>query len=156
MGFIFAPLVGLLADRFGRRKILLLSTIGQATGFFIMGAAKSIFWLFVARTIGGIFRADTSAAPAYVADVTPSEKCSRALGWLGAADWRNRSRRPSWTVSQPIWREAVGVGWSGLVSDQYFQPPADGTDSDVAPHRGWHRGGERTGQSTMSGLVSQT
>ena len=30
MGFIFAPLVGLLADRFGRRKILLLSTIGLA------------------------------------------------------------------------------------------------------------------------------
>ena len=31
MGFIFAPLIGLfLADRFGRRKILLLSTIGQA------------------------------------------------------------------------------------------------------------------------------
>src|SRR5262249_8749480 len=53
MGFIFAPLVGLLADRFGRRKILLLSTIGQAIGFFIMGAAKSIFWLFVARTTTG-------------------------------------------------------------------------------------------------------
>jgi len=85
MGFIFAPLVGLLADRFGRRKILLLSTIGQATGFFIMGAAKSIFWLFVARTIDGIFGANTSAAQAYVADVTPSEKRSRALGWLGAA-----------------------------------------------------------------------
>jgi DHA1 family tetracycline resistance protein-like MFS transporter len=85
MGFIFAPLVGLLADRFGRRKILLLSTIGQATGFFIMGAAKSVFWLFVARTIDGIFGANTSAAQAYVADVTPSEKRSRALGWLGAA-----------------------------------------------------------------------
>ena len=85
MAFIFAPLAGLLADRFGRRKILLLSTIGQATGFFIMGAAKSIFWLFVARTIDGIFGANTSAAQAYVADVTPSEKRSRALGWLGAA-----------------------------------------------------------------------
>ena len=44
MGFIFAPLVGLLADRFGRRKILLLSTIGQATGFFIMGAALPLFF----------------------------------------------------------------------------------------------------------------
>jgi MFS family permease len=34
MGFVFAPLAGWLADRFGRRKVLLLSTIGQATGFF--------------------------------------------------------------------------------------------------------------------------
>ena len=85
MGFIFAPLVGFLADRFGRRKILLLSTIGQAAGFFIMGAAKSVFWLFVARSIDGIFGANTSAAQAYVADVTSPEKRSRALGWLGAA-----------------------------------------------------------------------
>src|SRR5262249_17992917 len=80
-----APLVGLLADRFGRRKILLLSTIGQATGFFIMGAANTICWLFVARSIDGIFGANVSAAQAYVADVTPPEKRSRALGWLGAA-----------------------------------------------------------------------
>src|SRR5215472_17052761 len=85
MGFFFAPLAGWLADRFGRRKILLLSTIGQATGFCIMGSAKSVFWLFVARSIDGIFGANTSAAQAYVADVTPPEKRSRALGWLGAA-----------------------------------------------------------------------
>ena len=85
MGFMFAPLAGLLADRFGRRKILLLSTIGQAAGFFIMGAATTVFWLFVARSIDGIFGANTSAAQAYVADVTPPEKRSRALGWLGAA-----------------------------------------------------------------------
>jgi DNA-binding transcriptional regulator YiaG len=50
-----------------------------------VGAAKSVFWLFVARTIDGIFGANTSAAQAYVADVTPSEKRSRALGCLGAA-----------------------------------------------------------------------
>ena len=85
MGFIFAPIVGLLADRFGRRKILLLSTIGQATGFFIMGTANTVFWLFVARGIDGIFGANVSATQAYVADVTPPEKRSRALGWLGAA-----------------------------------------------------------------------
>ena len=50
MGFIFSPIVGVLSDRLGRRSILLLSTIGQATGFFIMGAANSLHWLFVART----------------------------------------------------------------------------------------------------------
>src|SRR5271156_1548165 len=49
MGFIFSPIVGALSDRLGRRSILLLSTIGQATGF--MGAANSLLWLFVARTI---------------------------------------------------------------------------------------------------------
>ena len=40
MGFIFSPIVGALSDRLGRRSILLFSTIGQATAFFIMGAAN--------------------------------------------------------------------------------------------------------------------
>jgi MFS transporter, DHA1 family, tetracycline resistance protein len=85
MGFIFSPMVGALSDRFGRRSILLLSTMGQATGFFIMGAANSLFWLFFARTIDGIFGANASTTQAYVADVTPPQDRSRALGLLGAA-----------------------------------------------------------------------
>ena len=85
MGFIFSPVVGALSDRIGRRSILLLSTIGQATGFFIMGAATTLLWLFIARTIDGIFGANVSTTQAYVADVTPPEDRSRALGLLGAA-----------------------------------------------------------------------
>jgi MFS transporter, DHA1 family, tetracycline resistance protein len=85
MGFIFSPVVGALSDRVGRRSILLLSTIGQATGFFIMGAATTLVWLFIARTIDGIFGANVSATQAYVADVTPPQDRSRALGLLGAA-----------------------------------------------------------------------
>jgi MFS transporter, DHA1 family, tetracycline resistance protein len=85
MGFIFSPVVGALSDRVGRRSILLLSTIGQATGFFIMGAATTLLWLFIARTIDGIFGANVSATQAYVADVTPPQDRSRALGLLGAA-----------------------------------------------------------------------
>jgi DHA1 family tetracycline resistance protein-like MFS transporter len=84
MGFIFSPIVGALSDRFGRRSILLLSTVGQAAGFFIMGAANSLLWLFVARTIDGIFGANVSTTQAYVADVTPPEDRSRAMGLLGA------------------------------------------------------------------------
>src|SRR6266436_2719994 len=51
---------------------------------FIMGAANSLLWLFVARTIDGIFGANVSTTQAYVADVTPPEDRSRALGLLGA------------------------------------------------------------------------
>ena len=85
MGFIFSPVVGTLSDRIGRRSILLLSTIGQATGFFIMGAATTLLWLFLARTIDGIFGANVSVTQAYVADVTPPQDRSRVLGLLGAA-----------------------------------------------------------------------
>jgi MFS transporter, DHA1 family, tetracycline resistance protein len=84
MGFIFSPIVGALSDRLGRRSILLFSTIGQAAGFLIMGAANSLLWLFVARIIDGIFGANVSTTQAYVADVTPPEDRSRAMGLLGA------------------------------------------------------------------------
>src|SRR6201998_4472327 len=46
MGFIFSPIVGALSDRLGRRSILLLSTVGQATGFAIMGGGEVTFLLF--------------------------------------------------------------------------------------------------------------
>jgi MFS transporter, DHA1 family, tetracycline resistance protein len=84
IGFIFSPVVGALSDRIGRRSILLLSTVGQATGFFIMGAATTLLWLFIARTIDGIFGANVSATQAYVADLTPPQDRARALGLLGA------------------------------------------------------------------------
>jgi MFS transporter, DHA1 family, tetracycline resistance protein len=85
MGFIFSPIVGALSDRLGRRSILLFSTIGQATAFFIMGAANLLLWLFIARTLDGIFGANVSTTQAYVADVTPPQERSRAMGLLGAA-----------------------------------------------------------------------
>src|ERR1700692_2324386 len=83
-GCIFSPIVGALSDRLGRRSILRFSTIGQAAGFFLMGAANSLVWLFVARIIDGIFGAHVSTTTAYVADVTPPEDRFRALGLLGA------------------------------------------------------------------------
>src|ERR1700722_446300 len=49
-----------------------------------MGAANSLLWLFIARTIDGIFGANVSTTQAYVADVTPPENRSRAMGLLGA------------------------------------------------------------------------
>jgi MFS transporter, DHA1 family, tetracycline resistance protein len=85
MGFIFSPIVGALSDRLGRRSILLFSTIGQATGFFIMGAANTLLWLFIARILDGIFGANVSTTQAYVADISAPEDRSRALGLLGAA-----------------------------------------------------------------------
>lgn len=85
MGLLFSPVVGALSDRLGRKSILLLSTTGQAVVFFIMGSANGFGWLFVARTIHGIFGANASAAQAYVADVTAAGERTKAMGLLGAA-----------------------------------------------------------------------
>jgi DHA1 family tetracycline resistance protein-like MFS transporter len=85
MQFIFAPILGKLSDRVGRRPVLLGSIIGTSIGFLIMGLAGSLWLLFVARVIDGITGGNISTAQAYIADVTPPEKRSSGMGLIGAA-----------------------------------------------------------------------
>ena len=85
MQFLATPLLGKLSDRVGRRPVLLVSLLGTAVGFFIMGGARTLAWLFIARVIDGISGGNISTAQAYIADVTKPEERSRAMGMIGAA-----------------------------------------------------------------------
>src|SRR5262245_10274747 len=85
MQFIFAPVLGKLSDRVGRRPVLLASIVGSSIGFLIMGLAGSLWLLFVARIIDGITGGNISTAQAYIADITPPEKRSSGMGLIGAA-----------------------------------------------------------------------
>lgn len=85
MQVIFAPILGKLSDRVGRRPVLLVSIIGTSIGFFLMGAAHTLQLLFVARIIDGITGGNISTALAYIADVTPAQERSRRMGLIGAA-----------------------------------------------------------------------
>lgn len=85
MQFIAAPLLGKLSDRLGRRPVLLVSILGTAFGFLLMGWAKSLEVLFLARIIDGITGGNLSTAQAYIADVTTKEDRSKGMGLIGAA-----------------------------------------------------------------------
>jgi DHA1 family tetracycline resistance protein-like MFS transporter len=85
MQFVFAPILGKLSDRVGRRPVLLVSLIGTAVGFGIMGLAATLAWLFVGRIIDGISGGNISTARAYIADLTRPEDRSRGMGLMGAA-----------------------------------------------------------------------
>jgi DHA1 family tetracycline resistance protein-like MFS transporter len=85
MQFIFAPILGSLSDRFGRRPVILISLFGSAIDYFAMAMAPTLAILFITRAINGITGANFSACNAYVADVTPPEKRAAAFGMLGAA-----------------------------------------------------------------------
>lgn len=85
MQFIFAPVLGLLSDRFGRRPVVLLSNFGLALDYFVMALAPSVRWLFLGRVLSGLTSASIPTATAYISDVTAPEKRSKAFGFLGAA-----------------------------------------------------------------------
>lgn len=83
--FLAAPVLGALSDRFGRRKVILLSNLGLGLDYVLMAVAQTLPLLFLGRVISGITSASFSAAGAYIADVTPPEKRAAGFGMLGAA-----------------------------------------------------------------------
>ena len=85
MQFLFAPLLGSLSDRRGRRPVLLLSVAGSAAAWTLFGLAGSIGVLFASRMLAGAMGGNLAAAQAYVADVTPPERRAGAFGLVGAA-----------------------------------------------------------------------
>jgi MFS transporter, DHA1 family, tetracycline resistance protein len=85
MQFFFSPVLGLLSDRYGRRPVILLSNFGLAFDYLIMALAPNLRWLFLGRILSGITAASIPTATAYISDVTPPEKRSKAFGLLGAA-----------------------------------------------------------------------
>jgi MFS transporter, DHA1 family, tetracycline resistance protein len=84
MQFFFAPILGRLSDRYGRRPILFISLLGSAVGYFVMGLAGSLTMVFIGRIIGGITGGNISTAQAYIADVTSKENRAKGMGMFGA------------------------------------------------------------------------
>jgi len=85
MQFIFSPVIGALSDRFGRRKVILVSCFGLGFDYVLMALAPNLGWLFLGRILSGITAASFATASAYIADVTPAEKRAASFGMVGAA-----------------------------------------------------------------------
>ena len=83
MNFLFSPLLGALADRFGRRPVLLMSLAGLSVDYLILAMAPSIGWLFLGRIIAGIFSATLPVTSAFVADTRPPAERAAAFGYIG-------------------------------------------------------------------------
>lgn len=83
--FFFAPLMGNLSDRFGRRPLLLLAILGLGLDFLLHALAPTLAWLFVGRILAGLCGASWIIANAFIADVTAPEERAKAFGLMGAA-----------------------------------------------------------------------
>ena len=83
--FFFAPVLGNLSDRFGRRPILLFSLFGFGIDYLFLAVAPTIFWLFIGRIIAGITGASFTTATAYIADISTAENRAKNFGMVGAA-----------------------------------------------------------------------
>jgi DHA1 family tetracycline resistance protein-like MFS transporter len=85
MQFIFAPILGGLSDKFGRRPVLLVALFGFALDYLFLSFAPTLAWLFLGRALAGIAGASITTATAYIADISTSENRAQNFGMIGAA-----------------------------------------------------------------------
>ncbi|ESQ81857.1 MFS transporter [Asticcacaulis sp. AC466] len=84
MQFLFAPVLGALSDRIGRRPVLLISLAGAAVNYLFLAFAPHLWMLFLGRAIAGLTSANMSVAAAYVTDVSPEDTRARRFGLINA------------------------------------------------------------------------
>lgn len=80
--FIFSPIWGRIGDKYGRKKILILSATGLAVSVLLMGFAQSVEQLFFLRLFMGIFTGFIPMSQAFIATQTPEKIAGRTLGTL--------------------------------------------------------------------------
>ncbi len=84
---ISAPLWGAVADRYGRKLMLIRATLGAAILITIMGFVQSAEQLTLLRAIQGLVSGTIPAANALVASTAPKEHSGEALGLLQTGTW---------------------------------------------------------------------
>jgi DHA1 family tetracycline resistance protein-like MFS transporter len=82
--FLFAPIMGRLSDKYGRRPVLLLSLLGTGIDYIFMALATSLPVLFIGRFISGFTGASYTVATAYIADISDDSNRSKNFGLIGA------------------------------------------------------------------------
>ncbi|AOM82426.1 MFS transporter [Salisediminibacterium beveridgei] len=85
--FITSPSWGALADRKGRRLVLIIGLIGYAVGFFIFAIfIDSLMMMYLSRFVSGIFAgALYAAAMSTLSDISDDTTRNRNLGLAGMA-----------------------------------------------------------------------
>ena len=131
-----SPLWGQVADRHGRKLMLLRSSLAIGLFTALMGAAGNVWQFFAFRALMGVFAGFSSAAIALVASQVPEDRLGYSLGWLSTgqlvgslvgpiiggllADMTGSYRVPFYVTSATIFL-AMGLVWFA-VHEEFSRP----------------------------------
>jgi len=144
---LFAPVWGMLADRYGRKSMVCRAMFGGALSLLLMSFAQTVPQLAVCRLFQGMFSGTVSASIALVASVTPLSRSGFALGMMQAAVFSGNVIGPffgglaadqfGYRVSFRVGAVMTAIG--GLLTllgtREQFQPPEKGSASRIPGFR---------------------
>ena len=164
MQLVFAPVLGRLSDKHGRRPILLISLLGTSLGFLILGFATTLWMLFLGRIIDGISGGNISTAQAYIADVTTKENRAKGMGLIGAAFGLGFVFGPAiggilsrWGINVPF-LFAGGLAFANAILLYFTLPETVTADhparASAASGRGWKQLLDALGQRQLAFVLT--
>lgn len=82
---LVAPLWGRLADRYGRKPMLIRASLGMAVAMALIGLAANVWQLVGLRLLAGLLGGYASGSMVLVATQTPKDRTGWALGTMSSA-----------------------------------------------------------------------
>ena len=82
---LFAPVWGILADRYGRKSMVVRSMVGGTIVMLLMSFVQNVQQLVICRLLQGMLTGTITASVALVASVVPPRRGGFALGMMQAA-----------------------------------------------------------------------
>ena len=94
IGFLTTPLWGSVADHFGRKAMVLRTSLGMGLLHMLIPFSPSLSWIMVIFLLLGTTNGFVPAAQALVATTNPSHQMGRALSLLHTGTWLGTSLGP--------------------------------------------------------------
>ncbi len=85
MQFLTAPFWGALSDKWGRKKIILITLFGSCVSYIFLSITTSFMLFLLARAFAGAMAGNIGVAQAYIADITDEKNRAKGMGLFGAA-----------------------------------------------------------------------
>jgi MFS family permease len=138
---IAGPVVGILSDRYGRRKVLVVSQVGTLIGFVLLALAGNLMLVFLARIIDGLTSGNISVAHAYAAEHSAPATRKQALGMTSGAIGTGLLLGPAlssflvhYGQTAPVWA-AAALSLISILATITLLPPDHPASEPLYQHR---------------------